>query len=926
MRTEPDKEPTPRLKAHKLSRSCPLLVVCLFLLTATAAKCLKVDTASLEKSGWKVVDTWPPMAASQRRQPTRDLSSRESYSLATAKSNSSTRGKLIEWDDDDAGAHHEHHTSERTRPLRNQSITSMHSSSTTTTAPSDRFNGGLPRANLMNSLMDNRLERPSTGPQSKSNWWPDNLAHQRKNPKLNRLVFHSQLRNDTRRVVDGIEYHIRTHNPVSINRLTSSKTTSRRPFESESEHIDEIAVHEGDDQEDPLTTVVPPAQPSRGARGSKTSPTVPSAGTEVVEQSSKGKRRDELLHKSVFSSEIGSSSDWRPITFVSRARRSGKSSVNRFDARPEETGTKMNGSSIKLDYSWKPLKTKLPITSFTDKLKSADWLSTTAATPYQRLTANKQSVIYGRKTIASPYRYEPSPDSLQGPFEDVDGVITMTRADSEDTRAARSDESPDESQVESGRESVKTSTKREGVQRGSKAQTESDNRWTPVETTTLSIETTTMPPPTTTTLLSNLPTGNTNSSEQRSASDLNYIYSSQPVLTQQQTQSVPASLSSSSSSSSYYSNYLIQPSPAQQISPPSNEPQQPTATIVDTVSGQTPEMIDRDNPPASNPADYSMLPQPVVAQFQPQAARQPPVAHQYSYDNNAYGPRPQQQQQPRQSNPTPPAQMIRQEHHYHYYNNNNQPQQPQRDLQDQRQQSFSNNQAPPSQTIMRELQPLVLSQPIIQQITPPSTTTTTTTTTPAPQIIREIVRELPFPQMPNIQRLLIPQVPPIPLPLPLVAPPPVPLVQREATPPVFEPTPMVSISSAYAPAQRIIRQLSNSMPSVSIRVPQLKLAPPAPAPVAIPLRAAALMPTVTTAGSIRGLSPVTRHAGSYVIPSVPKQTTTYLTETQAMPTHTTIMQTTQYTPASRTTVYTTDHQTAPQTLAATTSSAYAKSR
>lgn len=921
MRIKPQKESTERVGSCKLSIVIIHLTVYLFLLTFNTTKCLKVDTASLEKSGWRVVDTWPPTIPSQRRQSTRDLNPREPYIFESAKSNGSTKGKLIEWDDDDA--HNEHHQLERTRLPRNQSGASIPSS--TITSLVDKFSEDSLRSNAMNSLLEDRLKRPPIRPQTNLDWWPGGSIKQTKNPRLNRLIFHGQVKNDSKRIIDGLEYFIDTHKPVSINRSPQFRSNHKRPLESE--RVDEVISKDEEDVQDPTTTVLPAFMTTRALKGSRTftqSPPIKGVTYEKV----KGKRHEESKHKSMFSPEIGSSSDWRPITLISRARRSGKSALDKLQSKHEERSLKSNGSVIKLDYSWKPLKTKssssmLLITTTTstttNKPKDMDWFSTTAATPQQKTTVNnKQNVIYGKKTILSPHRYEPSPVSLEGPFED-DGIITMARGDNDD-RDLKAEDQFDESQVESEHNS-RRSIKREGDQKDSSKQSDrgESNKWTPVETTTAPpMETTTMSPPLTTTLVSNSgPLGNTNSSEQRSASDLNYIYSSQPVLTQQQTQPAPAS-------SSYYSNYLIQPSPVQQISPPTNEPQ-PNAPIIDTVSGQTPEMIDRDNPPVSNPTDYSTLQQTVpMFQTQQQPLRQP-VASQYPYDYSSFVPQRAQAQQVRQpAATTPSAQVVRQEHHYHYYNNNNnqQPQQ-QRDQSDQRQQStITNSQAPQSHTIMRELQPLVLSQPIIQQITPPSTTSTTTTT-PAPQIIREIVRELPaFAQIPNIQRLLIPQVPAIPVPLALPAPPPVPLVQREAAP-TFDPA---SLVSAYAPA-RIMRQISNSIPSVSIRVPQFKLTQQAPTPVAIPLRATVpILPVASAAATIRGLSPVTRHAGSYVIPSLPKQTTTYLTETQAMPSHTTIMQTTQYTPASRTTVFTTDHQPAPQTLAASTSAAYAKSR
>lgn len=368
------------------------------------------------------------------------------------------------------------------------------------------------------------------------------------------------------------------------------------------------------------------------------------------------------------------------------------------------------------------------------------------------------------------------------------------------------------------------------------------------------------------------PPSNGTEAAQRSASDLTYIYSSQPQ--QQQAQS---------SGSSYYSNYLVQPQQPQTVDAPQ------VAPIIDTTSGQTPEMVvDRtpvNEPQAPQPQpqyDYSQAQS--VASFQPAPApsqRQPPTYYSnnnYAYDTSTYNSAASafRAQAPvvRQLQPSP---VVRQEHHYHYYNSQQQSTAPpERQLQQQQQQQPQ---------VIRELQPIMISQ-----------SAASTTLAPAAQIIREIVREVPMqtvqPSLVQMQptRVVL-QQPPIQI-LMAPSPPPLPIL-----PPIVRDTPAFDMYEP--PAKRLMRQLSNSMPQMAIRMPsQFRVQVPA-IQLPAPLRAAA------TVGS---LAPVTRQTGSFIIPPMPKKTTTLLTETQAMPTHTTIMQTTQFTPATRTTVYTTDHQ------------------
>lgn len=628
--------------------------------------------------------------------------------------------------------------------------------------------------------------------------------------KFNRLIYHGQLKqNNTKKVIDGIELHIRTHKPLIISRRSFGPPTAS------------------------TNTIISPRDPDLNQDGYSTTNKDPNWATPIQSQESSGL-----------------SSDWRPLVVISRSRRSGKTHKSQIDKRVSKNNeTKASlAPNLPLDYKWKPI-TKEPINSMFD-LNKMKPLKTSSSSIDKDFDAN---------SVRSS-----SSSSIEEPFDDDFSLFNVP---------VPADKDRDQSKHGSGLKAQgQFNLERMSPSNGA-------DKWTPVAETTTSQDLTaspssvgsitTTPLPTTTTTTP----GNSSESAQRSASDLNYIYSSQPVVQNNQAQGA----------NSYYSNYVMQPSSQP---PVADQPQLP---IIDTTSGQAPEMIADRAPEVAAPAppapanDYGYsLPQ-TMASFQP---AQPPPRQAPAYGSYEIGvpaasfhvPGPQQQFRQLPPAPSvrqlptgsPPAQVVRQEHHYHYYN------QQQPTATSERQVTFANNQQQP-QTVIRELQPIMISQPIIQQ------TSSTTTPPLAQQIIREIVKEVPVPAMQlqpiQVQRVIVP--PPVPVP---IAP----------THEVIEPP--SSGYAAYAPAQRIIRQLSNSIPQVSIRMPalsQFRLQMPA---VQLPVRAA-LNP-----------APVTRHTGSFVIPPMPRKTTTLLTETQVVPSHTTIMQTTQFTPATRTTVYTTDHQ------------------
>lgn len=516
----------------------------------------------------------------------------------------------------------------------------------------------------------------------------------------------------------------------------------------------------------------------------------------------------------------GSGSDWRPII---------------------QSTTKLNKSGKQMVTVVKPtLKRSVNKTERLMTTLSSRW------TPVSK--ENKLRVHY-----ATEKDYTTTSSSIDEPFEDA-GLVTARFGDS--TSSHWSHEQRNER-----RESKSMGTKRS-----------LNNGWKPVDqvTTPASELTTTTNVPTTITA------GLHNSSEpaQRSASDLNYIYSQ----AQQPNQLVDGSRQPYSGGS-YYSTYLTPP-----VSQPQTLVEQPQQqAIVDTTSGQTPETVaDRQPEVPLSMMDYSSQ---ITSNVQ-QPIRSPNYA---SYDTQTGYSSPRVQpptQAVRQIQP----QVVRQEHHYHYYNSPSpQRQQSQFDTSPERSQTSQVVSQQPN--IVREIQPILISQPIVQQQPP-----VTSSPAPSSQIIREIIKEVPvIQQLPiPVPRIIAPQ-PPIAIPLSPAS--------RELEP----------VYSYSGPAQRIMKQLTNSVPSVSFRAvlsppvtPQVRLTVPT---IQLPVR---LTPTAN-------LAPVTRQTGSFLIPPVPKKTTTYLTETQAMPTHTTIMQTTQFTPATRTTVFTTDHQ---ATRALATSTGY----
>lgn len=537
--------------------------------------------------------------------------------------------------------------------------------------------------------------------------------------------------------------------------------------------------------------------------------------------------------------------------------RSNIHSVHRSETKQQHTQTARNMDVVPLAGSgsdWKPIvvakQSRLNSTvalvgkPLTKKMSNFD------LKPTKTLSSSKWKPVSRERKLKFPMpnkddgHFTTTLSSISEPFEDS-GLVTARFGELEP------------SIVHQERKNERRESKSMSIKKVSGA------GWTPVELVNGSFTemttTTTMSPTTTTNVL-------LNSSEpaQRSASDLNYIYS----------QAMQSSQSSESSrqpyaAGSYYSSYLTPPvtQPQQVV----EQPQQPA--IVDTTSGQAPEMIADRQPevPQTALVDYSSQAMSSLIQ---QPVRTPTYA---SYDiGSNYAP-PRAQPQP-QSTRQPQPQIVRQEHHYHYYNSQSpQRQQTSQEVPSDRSQT---SQIASQQPIIREIQPLLISQPIVQQ-------QPTSSTTQAPQIIREIIKEVPVAS--TFQQI------PIPIPR-IIAPPPIAIPLSPAS---RELDPIYSFGN---PTQRIIRQISGSVPTVSFRaaatvpvVPQIRLPVPT---IQLPVR---LAPS-------NNLAPITRQTGSFLIPPIPKKTTTYLTETQAMPTHTTIMHTTQFTPATRTTVFTTDHQ------------------
>lgn len=356
---------------------------------------------------------------------------------------------------------------------------------------------------------------------------------------------------------------------------------------------------------------------------------------------------------------------------------------------------------------------------------------------------------------------------------------------------------------------------------------------------------------------------------QKSASDINYIYSSHPVDVPQSTRDSGVSYSPSyfstygSSSSPMYSNSMT--SQQQTTSDSSNSQVQ---TIIDSTSGQMPEEVnERVNIEAGDtsnqgfPSTFGSATgsfQALINNLKQQQQSFEPsyygTASKVSSSNNLIQIQPQQQLAIRQTSQnsaqtTQPAQVVRQEHHYHYL-----------------------NQEPQTQSQIPSQLPMIQPQQV-QRLMP----------------IREIIKEVPV-----VQRVIVPQQQQIPVPISIPVPMP---VQASRTSPSlkadidFDPYIYTPHSTGSTSKERLLNKLS----STSVRVPAL-----IPGSVRLSLQ--------PSGNTMRGL---TRQTGSFVIAPVPKKTTTYLTETQEMPTHTTITQVVKFTPATRTTVYTTDHDLGP---------------
>lgn len=678
-------------------------------------------------------------------------------------------------------------------------------------------------------------------------------APRKPSTRFSKLVYHGQVkRSGNMKVIDGIKLYINTHRPVSIHRQAfgASHHNQRALITESPARVNETT------STSTKGTLSDVAQEEPSALSSRWTESRP---TKVTKLDADNK----------FQSVQDSKFSWKPILFVSsRSRRTvGKQvaiklhpSADGLSAKTEKSKLVRTGSDLK----WKPITSEFrePQPAKVKLIKRSN--STTNGKV-------DEGVVYGKKTPDLLSIKQVASSNIEQPFEE-DGIIVANKGDQFEELTGRQREPKSVGDLGSNKVW--------------------DNRWTPVETTTVligsslieQVQATTTPFPT----LAAPSNSGANHSEfaQKSASDLNYIYSSQPVSSSQ-----PQQEFNRQPSNSYYSNYVMQPT--QQVAE-----QQPalTGTIIDTTSGQTPEMIIDREPQPVQQSDYSM-PQ-TSASFQP--AQAPPVrpAIMPTYADSYYN-QPVRTQAPyaaapqplpvRQSPTTvaPTREIVRQEHHYHYYNSNQQSERSQSNNNNHQQQQPVREQS----QIIRELQPLLITQPIIQQ-----QVSTTTTTTPAPpqQIIREIIKEVPM-QTREIQPIQLPRII-IPQTMPQISMSSQPTRELESAYPAYQ-----QGGSVVPSAQRIIRQISSSIPTVSMRafpgIPQIKLPIPS---IQLPLKLAAA-PT--------NQAQVTRQTGAFVMPPMPKKTTTYLTETQEMPSHTTIMHTTQFTPATRTIVYTTDHQT-----------------
>lgn len=735
-----------------------------------------------------------------------------------------------------------------------------------------------------------------------------------------RLVFHGRVSaaGELRQLSNGLEAHIDTHQPVAISRRSFGNMLGAATGPIGGDEVEEpSAPYARLSADSPASTtprtIAAAAEPLRSARKQRTStpafseasanwrPIIASDGSSTMKPSFNQRTSDsyETLHKlsrahdeqivaphksrrhthkqsievaAIISSEAASSR-WKPIM------------TNHIDGAPEK------GDDLALSHAWL-------------KRRSEKLLASSTATATKSPVSN---IVYGLPSSErKPQTTQPAlvRSSIEDPFDD-DGIIVTKRQ--LPTHKANAEWSLEPIQPDNG-----SSKKQAAVQIAN-----GESRWMPMSSDALRnrhAESNSSPANATAVLQVNATVANNNTTEQRSASDLNYIYSSQPA----------AVAFSNAVSAGYYPQQNYQQQQQQQVQPqpqPQPQPQLPPneLPIIDTTSGQMPEMIADRTPETQQQqtivqttSDYSAPQstasfQPLQVQQQAQPQRQPYVVQQpqqQSYGN--YGGEVQpvsnyytsgrqemryaptavqaQQQQP---------QVMRQEHHYHYYN--------QRDTSSAdvtRSAASASTTTPAPSQVIRELQPVFISQPaamITAQQQQPAVPA------PPPQIIREIIREVPA--APTRTVLIPPPPPPIPLPVRAAEFGEQVSFVADAGPPQF----------ASQPARQLIRQISNNLPLVSVRMPAtVRLPIPT---VQLPGAGAAVRATAQTGG-------VTRHSGSFIIPPVPKKTTTYLTETQAVPSHTTIMHTTQFTPATRTTVYTTDHQTPAQTVALQAAPAY----
>lgn len=796
------------------------------------------------------------------------------YSVKSSKS-----GKLIEWDDDD-----------------------------------------LNDADLLvfNPLRDNLLEEPNKSSveikfknQFMNEENNNNLSNQKNGKNQNkvshtksRMIYHGQLkRNNTRvRIADNIELDINTHKPVAIN---------RRSFNSAPSTIGSWSMPKSSSWLD-LTTTRKPINDALYLEASTPSVRVSDEDKDVATTM---KPSDKNSWNSLVqtNTQDASESNWRPIVVSSiRSRRSGRTQISKTRNFSDLNLDKFGDNKLNMDYKWKPISKQSADRVILDLSKEIVRMPLVDESMKQS-TSSSSSIRDRKKSRLSMLKFEE-------PFDNLD-----------DANLNNDDNDNDGVDYESRmRKSLKNHNEPTTVKPKDRDET---IRWRPLETSTsssdLSIESTTTvesiakesittaaPFSLINRLNSTAATANNQShfnnsqgfeSAQRSASDLNYIYSSQPAGAQPQAQ--PQVASTQTSGSSYYSNYLVQPTVVDQSS--SLQP----GPIIDTTSGQTPEMIADRTPEVSAPQQdsYYSLPQTVGSAFQPALAppsRAPSTyynSNNYAYDTssytsvaNSFRSQPQPTQPPVRQAPAPTAApIIRQEHHYHYYNQQAQ------SAPDRSQPSSSLQTVTQQPTIIRELQPIMISQPIVQQQAPTSTTPQPPTSLQT-QIIREVVREVPIQSVSPMQlptRVILQQQP-VQITMAALPSPSPPLSQQVPQPAL----PMIlrdsSLDLYETPAKRLMRQITSNIPQVAIRMPNMPNMSQFRTQIPIIQMPQAQLVRDTN----RNLASVTRQTGSFITPPMPKKTTTFMTETQAMPVHTTIMHTTQFTPATRTTVYTTDHQ------------------